>query len=498
MKYTQHIRTVLRNSLLLALLTFVAISTQAQTPVCAEDTVDLQLGAYNGNVQWQSSPDGMNWSIVGGATSSSLKVFPGSTTWYRAEIIDGSCNAIYSDTAQVFHVVTATISASGPLALCAGGNVVLTANTGSSYLWSNGSQTQNITVTAAGSYTVTVTDANGCSSASQTAVVTVAPQMTVDAGANTTTPCQAVTIGGAPTATGGTPPYTYNWTPTTGLSNPNVANPDANPNQNTLYTVTVTDSNGCSVSDSIQVNVSGSGMGTQTFSYTGAPQMFIVPCTDTVNIEVWGAQGGTATNNNSCQIGGMGGYATGDLAVNVGDTIWVYVGGAGMPGNVGGWNGGGTTCTQTTTCSRGGGASDVRVGGQALTNRVIVGGGGGGAEWSVCSGTGGDGGGLTGGNGSATLSGGAYNGLGGTQSAGGAAPPGAGGYGGGAGALGVGGTGGNHPSGHAGSGGGGYYGGSGGGADGHGGGGSSYIGGVANGATTPGLRTGDGQVIITW
>lgn len=492
------IRTYIhRLTLLTALLGFLALGAQAQTPVCAEDTVDLQLGAHTGAIQWQSSPDGMNWSIVGGATNPSLKVFPGTTTWYRAEIIDGSCNAIYSDTAQVFHVVAATISASGPLALCPGGSVILTANTGTNYLWSNGSQTQNITVTSPGSYTVTVTDANGCSSASPTAMVTVAPQMTVDAGVDTTTPCQAVMIGGSPTAMGGTPPYTYSWTPTAGLSNPNVANPDANPNQNTLYTVTVTDSNGCSASDSVQVNVSGAGTGTQTFTYTGAPQMFVVPCTDSVSIQVWGAQGGSATNNN-CTIGGLGGYAFGDLAVNVGDTIWIYVGGAGMPGDVGGWNGGGSSCAQTTTCSRGGGASDVRVGGQALTNRVIVGGGGGGAEWSGCVGTGGDGGGLSGGTGTTTSGGGQYNGTGGSQVAGGTALGGASGYIGTNGALGVGGNGGSHPSGHAGSGGGGYYGGGGGGADGHGGGGSSYIGGVANGGTTAGQRNGNGEVIITW
>ncbi len=43
-------------------------------------------------------------------------------------------------------------------------------------------------------------------------------------------------------ATGGTPPYTYNWSPVTGLSNPNVSNPAVSGiNTNMSYTVTVTD-----------------------------------------------------------------------------------------------------------------------------------------------------------------------------------------------------------------------------------------------------------------
>ncbi|MEO8761738.1 MAG: gliding motility-associated C-terminal domain-containing protein [Bacteroidia bacterium] len=51
------------------------------------------------------------------------------------------------------------------------------------------------------------------------------------------------TIGGAPTAKGGTSPYTYSWTPANSLNLANVANPIASPTVTTVYTVTVTDSN---------------------------------------------------------------------------------------------------------------------------------------------------------------------------------------------------------------------------------------------------------------
>ncbi len=60
-------------------------------------------------------------------------------------------------------VYTLTVDTSGPLALCPGGNVTLTAPAGfSSYLWSNSATTQSITVSAAGTYSVTFTDSNGC------------------------------------------------------------------------------------------------------------------------------------------------------------------------------------------------------------------------------------------------------------------------------------------------------------------------------------------------
>lgn len=53
-------------------------------------------------------------------------------------------------------------------------------------------------------------------------------------------------------ATGG---ITYSWLPTTGLSNPNIANPVATPSSTTTYTVYVTDINGCTQPDDITVTV---------------------------------------------------------------------------------------------------------------------------------------------------------------------------------------------------------------------------------------------------
>jgi hypothetical protein len=74
-----------------------------------------------------------------------------------------------------WQVTLPTISWEGSLQICEGESKVLTATTGASYSWSNGASTPSITVTQSGTFTVTVTDANGCVSTSQQVVVTVNP-----------------------------------------------------------------------------------------------------------------------------------------------------------------------------------------------------------------------------------------------------------------------------------------------------------------------------------
>lgn len=51
--------------------------------------------------------------------------------------------------------------------------------------------------------------------------------------------------------TGGREPYSYSWSPTTGLSSATVASPVASPSATTTYTVTVTDADGLEATDSI-------------------------------------------------------------------------------------------------------------------------------------------------------------------------------------------------------------------------------------------------------
>ncbi len=95
---------------------------------------------------------------------------------------------------------------------------------------------------------------------SNTIIMQVNNPPIANAGTNLTVPSTASAIlGGSPlnpSASQGTPPYTYSWSPVTGLNYSSVANPvDSGITSNTTYTLVVTDSNGCTASATILVDV---------------------------------------------------------------------------------------------------------------------------------------------------------------------------------------------------------------------------------------------------
>lgn len=73
----------------------------------------------------------------------------------------------------------------------------------------------------------------------------------VNAGSDVST-CAAGTVPLSATAAGATG---FTWTPTAGLSNPNIANPTANPGQTTVYTVYASFPDGCTLSDDVTVTI---------------------------------------------------------------------------------------------------------------------------------------------------------------------------------------------------------------------------------------------------
>ncbi len=95
---------------------------------------------------------------------------------------------------------------------------------------------------------------------------------------------------------------------------------------------------------------------------------FTVPFTGTYLLEVWGARGSSDTY---AIYGGQGGYASGRLMLNAGETLYIYAGGTGSEN---GFNGGGSG---RLDYHKGGGATDIRLGTDSLYARIIVAGGGG-------------------------------------------------------------------------------------------------------------------------
>lgn len=147
------------------------------------------------------------------------------------------------------------------------------------YLWDTtaASQfTQTATNLCAGTYSVLITDANGCTT---TNTVTVSePPVLVIATSSVPATCQACTDGSA-TATvgGGTPSYTYLWQPggQTTATATNLAEGS--------YTVTVTDAQGCSISDTVFVNAP---TGIVTSNAGVSINVYPNPVVDVANIEI--------------------------------------------------------------------------------------------------------------------------------------------------------------------------------------------------------------------
>jgi hypothetical protein len=184
------------------------------------------------------------WS--NGATTPTINVSPATTTTYTCTITTNGVSCTDSVTVVVGNPV-ASITPNGMVEICEGESIALTGNGGVSYLWNTGAPTQSITVNTEAVYTVTVTDANGCTDTeSQLVKVNFLPNI----GVNNTSICagQSATL----TATGG---ISYVWSPATGLSATTGSTVTSSTTTNTVYTVTGTGANGCTNTATATVTV---------------------------------------------------------------------------------------------------------------------------------------------------------------------------------------------------------------------------------------------------
>jgi hypothetical protein len=203
------------------------IAASGPTTFCDGGTVTL------------TAPAGFSYLWSNGATTQSIDVT--TTGSYSVTVTNANgCSAASTATAVTVNAnPEATITADGPTTFCEGNSVTLTANAASSYLWSNGATTQSILVTAGGSYSVTTTNAQGCSSGSAATNVTVNALPTASISASgATTFCEggSVTL----TASAGA---SYLWS--TGATSPSI-----DVTQSGIYSVTVTNESGCSTTSS--------------------------------------------------------------------------------------------------------------------------------------------------------------------------------------------------------------------------------------------------------
>ncbi|MBL4755737.1 MAG: T9SS type A sorting domain-containing protein, partial [Flavobacteriales bacterium] len=168
-----------------------------------------------------------------------------------------------------------TVALGADITICSGFSVTLnTSNFGfSSYLWNTGASDSTITVSLGGSYSLTVTDGNGCNG-SDTISVTINPAIVLTT-ATTDASCAASDGTASVSAAGGTGPYAYLWNDPGAQTNDTATGLSA-----ASYTVIVTDALGCLDSATVVV------------SNTGAPT---VTATGLSNISCAGGSDGSAT-----------------------------------------------------------------------------------------------------------------------------------------------------------------------------------------------------------
>jgi subtilisin family serine protease len=143
----------------------------------------------------------------------------------------------------------------GPSSTCVGTIGVLNGascgNCNYTYSWTGGFTGPTRVVAATGSYTVTATNSCG-STASNPFAFTINPLPPANAGVDKTICNGGSTVIGSTAQSG----VSYMWSPTTGLSNSNIATPTASPTTTTTYIVTAfRTSTGCYKTDTVKVTV---------------------------------------------------------------------------------------------------------------------------------------------------------------------------------------------------------------------------------------------------
>jgi SdrD B-like domain/GEVED domain/PKD-like domain len=251
-----------------------AVVNPLPTPTATNNGAICEGAILNLNVT--PSAASYNWSGVNGFTStvqnpSLVNATPSMSGVYDVTVTDANgCSATTNTTATV-NAKPSVLTINGNILPCANGiyTYSITPNAGSTYNWSLLSggtlltppNAANVQVQWANAGTpvlkITETNAAGCTQES-----TISPmiQSVPTAVASANTPCTDKTLNLNVAASGGTTPYTYNWSGVNSFSNttqnPSIANATS-ANAGT-YNVTVTDVNGCTAITSTTAGVNPS------------------------------------------------------------------------------------------------------------------------------------------------------------------------------------------------------------------------------------------------
>ena len=322
------------------------------------------------------SPIGGIWSAnaAGGSFDPSIGIGSYTVTYSYTDPASG-CSEIASTTVNV--VPQPTVGITGNNSFCNGSTTVLDADGSfANYTWSSGGSTNSIIVNTQGTYTVTVTDASGCTA-------TAEQMVTENSSVNPTISGATAICSGASTTLDAGVYDMYNWSNSTSNQTILVSSPGT-------FTVTVTDGNGCTGTAEVIVSANNSPVPTITgntsfcpgesttldagvydmYSWSNATSM------QTISVIAAGTFTVTVTDGNGCTgtaetiitentvtpptISGIPSFCQGDDTVlDVGNTFTSYS-----------WSSG--SATSTTTITTGGNIGVTVTDGNGCTSEAAV------------------------------------------------------------------------------------------------------------------------------
>ncbi|MDO9186006.1 MAG: T9SS type A sorting domain-containing protein [Bacteroidia bacterium] len=239
--------------------------TAAQSVIITEPallaftTTPSNVLCYNGNsgsitVNASGGTGTLQYSKDNGSTYQSSNAFTGLTASTYQIVVKDANNCITASTNIILSEPQASLSVllsiTDPICTNNNGIAEVTSSGGTApyaYLWStnNNSTTDTISSLLAGTYSVIVTDTNGCSILDSVTLVTQFPLLSI-VSSSINPICTNNNGSAAITASGGIAPYSYLWSTNNNSTTDTISSLLAG-----TYSVTVTDSNGCSILDSV-------------------------------------------------------------------------------------------------------------------------------------------------------------------------------------------------------------------------------------------------------
>ena len=281
------------------------LTVSVDATYCAGETISLTANSDVTSFVW-NGPNGYISAMQNPTITNVTPANSGTYTVVATSANGCSVQASTNVTVGANPVATITNNSGTTTLTCSMTSIELVANGGTSYSWNNGvANTAEFTASAAGDYTVVVTNENNCT-ANASVTITAdgdVPTISID---GTTAYCEGATIS---LSVNSNVPVTYTWAGPNGYtaSTASINIPNATADNAGIYSVSVVAANGCGTSDAITVVVNANPeveVSVNSPVCEGEAVTFTTSSTETLNYS-WSGPNGFASTDASPVISGV-------------------------------------------------------------------------------------------------------------------------------------------------------------------------------------------------